>query len=94
MDDVKAAPNAYHRATETVQYVRSQLPECLQSPKVAIVCGSGLGGLADAIETDPKVELAYESIPNFPKSTGELGTMALQRAELCGRKLYHVRSAC
>jgi hypothetical protein len=70
MEDVLAAPNAYVRATETAQYVRSQLPEALQNPKVAIVCGSGLGGLADTIEQDPKVELAYGSIPNFPKSTG------------------------
>lgn len=69
MDDVKAAPNAYARATETAQYVRSQLPEALKNPKVAIVCGSGLGGLADTIESDPKVELAYGTIPNFPKST-------------------------
>jgi hypothetical protein len=72
MEDVLAAPNAYVRATETAQYVRSQLPEALQNPKVAIVCGSGLGGLADTIEPSPKVELAYGSIPNFPKSTGML----------------------
>jgi len=71
MEDLIAAPNAYIRATETVQYVRSQLPGSLQNPQVAIVCGSGLGGLADTIEPEPKVELAYGSIPNFPKSTGE-----------------------
>jgi purine-nucleoside phosphorylase len=27
--------------------------------------------LADTIEAEPKVELAYGSIPNFPKSTGK-----------------------
>jgi purine-nucleoside phosphorylase len=70
MEDVAAHPKTYQRATETTQYVRSQLPEVLQNPKVAIVCGSGLGGLADAIEENPKVELAYGSIPNFPQSTG------------------------
>lgn len=68
--DAAAAPNAYVRATETAKYVRSQLPETLQNPKVAIVCGSGLGGLADTIEPEPKVELAYGTIPHFPKSTG------------------------
>ena len=68
--DAVAAPNAYARATETAQHVRSQLPESLQNPKVAIVCGSGLGGLADTIEPEPKVELAYGTIPNFPQSTG------------------------
>jgi purine-nucleoside phosphorylase len=76
MEDILAAPNAYVRATETAQYVRSQLPESLQKPKVAIVCGSGLGGLADTIESEPKVELAYGSIPNFPKSTGESARQA------------------
>lgn len=69
-DTVDVSPNAYARATETAHYVRSQLPKPLQTPKVAIICGSGLGGLADTIESDPKVELAYQTIPNFPQSTG------------------------
>jgi purine-nucleoside phosphorylase len=47
------------------------LPDALKNPKVAIVCGSGLGGLADTIEAEPKVELSYGVIPNFPQSTGE-----------------------
>lgn len=78
--DTLAAPNAYARATETAQYVRSQLPESLQKPKVAIVCGSGLGGLAETIDPEPKVELAYGTIPNFPKSTGKL---FIQNCRLC-----------
>lgn len=69
--DAQAAPNAYVRALETAAYVRSQLPDVLQNPKVAIVCGSGLGGLANTIEPEPKVELAYATIPNFPRSTGK-----------------------
>lgn len=71
MEDMKPTSNAYVRAAETAKYVRSQLPEALQYPKVAIVCGSGLGGLADTIEPEPKVELSYGTIPNFPQSTGE-----------------------
>lgn len=69
--DIIAHPKTYQRATETALYVRSMLPEALQNPKVAIVCGSGLGGLADTIESDPKVELPYGSVPNFPQSTGK-----------------------
>ena len=69
--DQVVAPNAYQRATETAKYVQSQLPESLQHPKVAIVCGSGLGGLADTIEAEPKIALDYANIPNFPQSTGE-----------------------
>lgn len=70
--DALSAPTTFVRATETAAYVRQQLPEALQRPKVAIVCGSGLGGLAETIEPEPKVELAYGTIPNFPQSTGQL----------------------
>lgn len=38
-------------------------------PLVGIVCGSGLGGLADLLK-DP-VAFNYKDIPNFPQSTGE-----------------------
>ncbi|XP_016934693.1 purine nucleoside phosphorylase isoform X4 [Drosophila suzukii] len=38
-------------------------------PKIGIICGSGLGSLADIIQ-DPKI-FEYEKIPNFPVSTVE-----------------------
>ena len=66
-----ASAGVYQRATESTLHIRAQLPEALQNPKVAIVCGSGLGGLAETIEPAPKVELAYGDIPHFPQSTGE-----------------------
>ncbi|KAF1829895.1 hypothetical protein BDW02DRAFT_573554 [Decorospora gaudefroyi] len=97
--DTITAPNAYVRATETAQYVRSQLPEALQNPKVAIVCGSGLGGLAETIEPEPKVELAYGTVPNFPKSTvqghagkfvfGQIGPQKTPVALLVGRAHFY-----
>ncbi|XP_008428800.1 purine nucleoside phosphorylase-like isoform X2 [Poecilia reticulata] len=37
-------------------------------PKVAVICGSGLGLLAEAA-TD-KQTFRYQDIPNFPVSTG------------------------
>lgn len=37
-------------------------------PKVAIICGSGLGGLADLLEN--KNVFPYDTIPRFPHSTG------------------------
>ena len=37
------------------------------APEVAIILGTGLGGLADAIQTEKKIP--YESIPHFAKST-------------------------
>lgn len=39
-------------------------------PTVGIVCGSGLGGLADLLKD--QVTFNYKDIPNFPQSTGEL----------------------
>lgn len=39
-------------------------------PTVGIVCGSGLGGLADMLKD--QVAFNYKDIPNFPQSTGEL----------------------
>lgn len=38
-------------------------------PLVGIVCGSGLGGLADMLKD--QVVFNYKDIPNFPQSTGE-----------------------
>ena len=37
-------------------------------PTIGIICGSGLGGLADLIEDAVTVE--YKDIPNFAISTG------------------------
>lgn len=37
-------------------------------PTVGIVCGSGLGGLADMLKD--QVVFNYKDIPNFPQSTG------------------------
>ncbi len=39
-------------------------------PKIGIVCGSGLGGLGDRLESPNTIP--YSDIPNFPSSTGKL----------------------
>lgn len=98
-DTLAATPNAFARATATAHYVRAQLPPSLQTPKVAIVCGSGLGGLAETIESDSKVELAYATIPNFPQSTvqghagkfvfGQIGPQKTPVALLVGRAHFY-----
>lgn len=38
-------------------------------PKIGIICGSGLGSLADSLQD--KDEFPYQTIPNFPVSTVE-----------------------
>ena len=68
--------SVFSRCVETVEHLRQRLPEHLSQPRVAIVCGSGLGGLADVINRDGvdgevgSVEWEYKDVPNFPLSTG------------------------
>ena len=46
-------------------------------PKVGIICGSGLGGLATEIENAEVFE--YSKIPNFPVSTGKVAKSTCKR---------------
>jgi purine-nucleoside phosphorylase len=50
------------RIDEAVKAIGASAP-----PDFAIILGTGLGGLADAIQVDKKIP--YESIPHFAKST-------------------------
>lgn len=65
-----ASSTVFSKAQEAANFLRERLDPRLQKPKVAIVCGSGLGGLADAVHEQPRVEVEYSSIPYFPQSTG------------------------
>ncbi|XP_010183556.1 PREDICTED: purine nucleoside phosphorylase [Mesitornis unicolor] len=56
--------NSYEVYKETADWLRART---VQRPKIAIICGSGLGGLADAL--DNKTVFPYEDIPHFPRST-------------------------
>lgn len=69
--------SVFHRATETVEFLRLTLPSELAKPRAAIVCGSGLGGLASTINESPREEWAYKDVPNFPQSTGRSIVKAL-----------------
>lgn len=66
-----AAKSLYDRASETAQALQHELPEGLRKPKVAIVCGSGLGGLQQTINDGIKFEKPYADIPNWARSTGQ-----------------------
>ena len=48
----------------TVKYLKEQLDAI---PEIAIILGSGLGNLANLIEN--KMEIPYEDIPDFPRTT-------------------------
>lgn len=58
------------RACEAVEYLQPQLPPELRKPLIGIVCGSGLGGLADMLLEQPQVAVPYSNIPHFANSTG------------------------
>uniref|UniRef100_A0A8C2PXJ2 Purine nucleoside phosphorylase n=1 Tax=Cyprinus carpio TaxID=7962 RepID=A0A8C2PXJ2_CYPCA len=53
-------------------------------PKVAIICGSGLGGLADLL--DNKKVFPYHNIPRFPQSTVQGHKGQLVFGELNGKQ--------
>ncbi|XP_043263514.1 purine nucleoside phosphorylase isoform X2 [Colletes gigas] len=57
---------------ETAQYF---LDRIRIRPRIGIICGSGIGSLADML--DDKQSFSYEKIPNFPVSTvkGHAGQM-------------------
>ncbi|KAJ5570351.1 PNP/MTAP phosphorylase [Penicillium hispanicum] len=59
----------FERAKEAVSFLKNRLPESLQHPQVAIVCGSGLNELVHTVQAEPKAEYDYESIPHFPRLT-------------------------
>ena len=58
-------------ARETVSFISTKLAEYpqLASPNFGIICGSGLGGLADSIAPTPRVAIEYADIPGFTAST-------------------------
>ncbi|KAG5644829.1 hypothetical protein DXG03_007554 [Asterophora parasitica] len=53
--------------SETVAAIKSFLPEKLQTPRVGIVCGSGLSGLVESFRE--VVIVPYDKLPGFAKST-------------------------
>jgi len=62
--------------TSTLLTIRSLLPPTLQSPRIGIVCGSGLSGLAGSIRD--KVIIPYSDLDGFGTSTvsGHLSALA------------------
>jgi len=67
-----APEGIFQLAADTANFISEQLPAELKNPQVGVICGSGLGGLADTVHSDVKHEIPYADIPNFAKSTGNL----------------------
>lgn len=56
----------YEMILETAKYLKKHVSF---APSIGIICGSGLGSLAQGLENP--IEFPYSSIPNFPVSTVE-----------------------
>lgn len=67
-------PYTYEVIHESADFLLSRTHH---RPKIGVICGSGLGGLADQLEN--RDVFPYESIPNFPVSTvvGHAGRMVI-----------------
>ncbi|XP_027576777.2 purine nucleoside phosphorylase-like isoform X2 [Pipra filicauda] len=67
---------SYEACAEAAAWLRARLQE---PPRVALVCGSGLGALAQEL-TDPQ-SFDYADIPHFPRSTvqGHAGRLVVGR---------------
>ena len=63
------------QASEAARYI---LEKTSVRPRIAVILGSGLGGLADEV-TDERIEIPYSEIPNFktPTVAGHCGKMIL-----------------
>ena len=61
------------RISEATEFIRSRLVEepSLASPQLAVVLGSGLGGVDEMLDPSPRVTIAYGDIPNVPISSVE-----------------------
>lgn len=71
MSEVHQNISSFERVKEAATFLKERLPDSLRSPRVGIVCGTGLGGLVHTIGDTPRAEYDYSSIPHFPQLTGK-----------------------
>ena len=64
----------YDKVKKSADYIRERITEI---PDIAIILGSGLGGIVDIMED--KVVIPYSDIPEFPQSTvaGHAGNLVI-----------------
>uniref|UniRef100_A0A3B3QRS7 Purine nucleoside phosphorylase n=1 Tax=Paramormyrops kingsleyae TaxID=1676925 RepID=A0A3B3QRS7_9TELE len=81
----------YENYKETADWLLAKIKE-KQKPKIAIICGSGLGGLADLLQN--QTVLRYKDIPHFRESTvhGHAGHLVF--GELNGKSCVCMKGRC
>ncbi|XP_044311161.1 purine nucleoside phosphorylase-like isoform X2 [Varanus komodoensis] len=80
---------SFERCRETADWL---LARTRQRPRVAIVCGTGLGPVADSLE--PQESFQYTDIPNFPRSTVTGHDGQLIFGELRGKLCVVMKGRC
>jgi hypothetical protein len=65
-------PTTLEMYNESVAFLQDRLPDQLRHPRVAIICGSGLGLLAENVEHNGKLSMSfdYTVVPHLPHSNG------------------------
>ncbi|KAJ1647546.1 Purine nucleoside phosphorylase [Coemansia asiatica] len=74
----------YKTYEQSAEYIKTQIVDF--QPYIGIVCGSGLGSLADTLERIVAV-VKYEDIPGFVRSTAEGHAGQLVFGELSGKRV-------
>lgn len=87
------------QSEEALQYLKGRIPFELDRPVIGIICGSGLGGLANSVRPQPRLEVQYKDIPHFPQSKvhghsgkllfGLLASFGLPIVLMLGRAHYY-----
>lgn len=75
--------NLKEKIKQSVDFIKSKSKI---EPKIGIILGTGMGGLADKIKNADVI--SYENIPNFPVSTVESHKGNLHLGELGGKKVF------
>lgn len=78
MAEQVAGTGLYERAEHAARIIRSRTTE---TPRIALILGSGLGGFANDFEES--VSIPYEEITGFPRSTaeGHAGRLVIGKVE-------------
>ncbi|MBF6589042.1 MAG: purine-nucleoside phosphorylase [Ktedonobacterales bacterium] len=76
MGEASPSPDLYAQAREAADFVAGQSAE---APRIALILGTGLGGVAEAITE--AITLPFAAIPHFPRATvlGHAGQLVLGR---------------
>jgi len=71
LSDGISGPELDRRICEATEAIATRLAAqpALEKPRLAAVLGSGLGGVAELLDTEPRLRVGYDEIPNVPAAS-------------------------